>query len=179
MVNLLAVRYAKALMEAADDGKIRSSVDKDMADLHVLLKDQAELSGLLKQAGQTDATSKPVAEFLQSSLTLSPLTQNLLKMITERKRFALFPEIIHAYSDEIKRQKGILPVQVTSARPLDGQEKERIQTRLKVQTNHDVEIEWLENASILGGIKIQIRDRVFDGTLDTRIKQLRDHLLTR
>ena len=179
MHNSLTIRYARALMGAADDGKMRQAVDKDLDSMQKLFSDSPEIPELVRRSGKNNVTATPVSEFLQTALKLTDLTCNLLKIITERKRFGLLPEIILAYTDEVKRQNGILPAQVTSARKLEDSEKEKIRIRLAEQTNHEIEITWHEDASVLGGIKVKIRDRVFDGTLETRIKQLKDHLLLR
>jgi F-type H+-transporting ATPase subunit delta len=53
----------------------------------------------------------------------------------------------------------------------------RLQTRLEKITGKRVVIDRVTDASLIGGVVARIGDRIFDGSLRTRLQSLRDALL--
>jgi F-type H+-transporting ATPase subunit delta len=66
--------------------------------------------------------------------------------------------------------------EVTSAVPLDDAQKERLAQALSKVTGKQVEVLVVVDPYVLGGLTARIGDRVIDGTVRTRLQQLRDIL---
>ena len=68
---------------------------------------------------------------------------------------------------------------VSTAEPLDGAAEKRIiaelQSRLKLQPLLDKQI----HPELIGGIVLRVGDRVFDGSIATQLKGLREQMLER
>ncbi len=175
--NPLAERYAKALISAAETSSETEQVKNDILMLAHIFHESDELPNLLERAAKHPEITESLCGFLESKSVLAPMTVKLLNILSTRKRMGLLPEITGAYLGEMRRKQGIVQAQVTSVRSLESDECRKIQERLDALAGNTVDIQWLQDTSLLGGLFIQIGDTVLDGTLKTRINQLKQHLI--
>jgi F-type H+-transporting ATPase subunit delta len=65
---------------------------------------------------------------------------------------------------------------VTSAVPLTEAEQEAMHAKLARLFGPDLEMRFEVDASLLGGVRLRVGDRVIDGTVAGKLAALRDHL---
>ena len=65
---------------------------------------------------------------------------------------------------------------VTSAVALTEAEKEAMRAKLAQQFGSDLEMRFEVDASLLGGVRLRVGDRVIDGSVAGKLAALRDHL---
>jgi len=75
------------------------------------------------------------------------------------------------------RKKGLLRAEVVTAAPLSEAYYARLQQQLEKMTGRKVVIDRREDASILAGVVTRIGDTVYDGSLQTRLNELKHALL--
>ena len=100
-----------------------------------------------------------------------------LLTIIEKKRQAELLPIVDYVIDCIKELLLIGKATITTALELDDAKKERIVDEL-LKTSHykSLEVEYVVDNSIIGGIVIRIGDRVVDSSVKTRIEKMRKML---
>jgi F-type H+-transporting ATPase subunit delta len=177
MHKQLAHRYARGLMEAAGEQNASAAVESDIRRMLELFEFSPELPPVMLRASRIPEISQETVRDLTGYLKPCAITVKLLNLLLARRRLYLLPEIAQNYSDELKKRNGIAKAIVTSVRTLDPDETVLIQQRLNALSSKDVEIHWSVDRSILGGISIRMEDRVFDGSLKSRIKQLQEKLI--
>ncbi len=64
--------------------------------------------------------------------------------------------------------------EVYSVIELTQDQQTRLASSLKSATGKDVEIKIIIDETVMGGLLVQIEDEVIDGTVRTRLKQLRE-----
>lgn len=69
---------------------------------------------------------------------------------------------------ELARRK----VVVQSATELDPASRQRVFSNLALRYGNGIEIEYQVNSALLGGLRIQVGDDVFDGSVQGRIDRL-------
>ena len=65
---------------------------------------------------------------------------------------------------------------VTSAVPLTEAEREAMRAKLSEQFGSDLEMRFEVDASLLGGVRLRVGDRIIDGSVAGKLAALRDHL---
>ena len=97
-----------------------------------------------------------------------------LLTVIEKKRQAELLPIVDYVIDCIKELLLIGKATITTALELDDAKKERIVDEL-LKTSHykSLEVEYVVDNSIIGGIVIRIGDRVVDSSVKTRIEKMR------
>ena len=100
-----------------------------------------------------------------------------LLTVIEKKRQAELLPIVDYVIDCIKELLLIGKATITTALELDDAKKERIVNEL-LKTSHykSLEVEYVVDNSIIGGIVIRIGDRVVDSSVKTRIEKMRKML---
>lgn len=65
-----------------------------------------------------------------------------------------------------------MTVEVTAAGALSAAVREKIERFARRKFGEDAAVVYLEDASVIGGIRLRAGDEVYDGTLGGRLKDL-------
>ncbi len=171
--STVARRYARALFSIGlEDGQFQAYADQ-LGRIERAFAASAEL----RDAWLNPANARPVrlavAEQLAGSAGLAPATANLLKLLVERQRTQELSALVRAYGELVDAHTGRVRALVTSARPLSGEQQERLQKLLAAQTGKDVVLEAKVDASLIGGVTTQLGSTVMDGSIRTQLERLR------
>jgi F-type H+-transporting ATPase subunit delta len=109
----------------------------------------------------------------------SELFTNFLRVLANHDRLDLLPSILNESRLKQELLSGRKRVQVHSAFPLSQQTHDKIYKRLVETLPFQPILESKIDPSLIGGIVIQIGDKVFDSSVKVRLKQLRDQLRKR
>ena len=72
---------------------------------------------------------------------------------------------------------GILEGVVYSAAPLSEEEKKRIEDALAERLGDKVELTPILDPDLLGGVKVALDGKVYDGSLRHKLQEMKKHLL--
>jgi len=101
-------------------------------------------------------------------------TVSLVSMIVAAGRIKDLPGIVDRLLALTASRTNRSVAEVRSAIPLTDDQKERLTKALKVSTGRDVDVVVVVDPTVLGGIVTQIGDTVIDGTVRSRLAQLRE-----
>lgn len=96
-----------------------------------------------------------------------------LELLAERHRMPVIHRIRRAFDAMWREERRLLPVSVTSAVELDPQLIESIGKRIEEQTGRSVELQSSVDPDVLGGLVLQVGDRVLDASVRNRLERLR------
>ena len=108
----------------------------------------------------------------------TPIARNLLSLLVSRGLVQLLPEVEKAFHQLLNELRGREEVEVTSAVPLQDQERERIVGFLTSLTGKDVVLNSRVDPSILGGLVMRVGDRLIDGSTRSKLEGLGKELQT-
>ena len=77
----------------------------------------------------------------------------------------------------IEARAGRVSAEVTSARPLEAAELAQITAALAQLSGKQVTVTRREDPALLGGVVAKLGDTVYDGSLRTQLRDLRDELI--
>lgn len=176
MANRLSgQRYAQAIFELAQEHQQLEEWDQQLRMASDVLQDD-EFALFLKHA-EVPAERKVAA--IESVLgEAHPLVQNLVALLVGRNGVAAMPEVQGAYTRLLDEQLGRQRVEVTSAVPLDDAELERITQFAAELTGKSVVVSTQVDEDILGGLVIQIGDRLLDGSSSAALERMRRSVRT-
>lgn len=102
--------------------------------------------------------------------------RNLALLLLSRRRTQLGPQIAVAYEEILDEARGISHAYVTSAVPLNDEEKKDVEKKLREITGGDVILNTSVDETILGGLIVRIGDRLIDGSTRGRLVALKERL---
>jgi F-type H+-transporting ATPase subunit delta len=161
----VAYRYAKALFELAVQTAKVEEVRNDL----ILVRDvkHKDLSNLL--VSPVVAGEKKISIFNAIfSKHIQPLTISFFKLIFGKGRsIAIYP-IIDSFEEMYREHKGIKLVELTTAIPASDEVKATVKKMLsenKMLIGKTIEFKEKTDPSILGGIIVQVDDKLFDASI--------------
>jgi F-type H+-transporting ATPase subunit delta len=172
----LARRYARAVLEI---GTANGNLDKIGADLRSLAKamhDSAELVTALTNPAIRRADRRRVIDGLLQRIGADPHTRNLIYLLLDGERLGSLEAISREVDAMIEARAGRLAAEVTSALPLDDAQLSQITAALEQASGKQVAVTRREDPDLLGGVVAKLGDTVYDGSLRTQLRTLRDEL---
>lgn len=169
----VAGRYAQAIFEIAmEKGRLEECLEA----LLVLAKalQEPEIDAVLDNPKVPLGAKRSLVHENLHELDLNVL--HLAYLLIAKDRWELIDRIVQSYQDLLNAYRGIGVARVIAAVPLVGKEKARLADRLSVITGKKILLETLVDQRILGGLIIKIGDKMIDGSVSGRLRELRQEL---
>ena len=173
---MLARRYAKAIF---DIGSEQGGLDKMGADLRVLskaMKDSPELVSTLSNPAIRRSDRKAIVDALLQRIGVVTVTRNAIYLLLEGERLGKLPDISRQLDAMIEEKAGRVMAEVVSAKPLDPSQLSQITATLEKLSGKKVSLSSRQDPDLLGGVVAKVGDTVYDGSLRTQLRNLRDEL---
>lgn len=173
----LAKRYAKALEEAAAESDALEVVGTELERVATLWHQDPAIAAFFGNPGILLKDKAETLKGLSQRMALSPLVARFLDLLLSRHRMQALPGVARLYRDLMNRRLGRVQAAVRTAVPLAPDLQESLRRRLAQVLGGTVLLEPHVDPAILGGIVVQVDSTVYDGSLRTQLKQLRERLL--
>ena len=167
-IEELAIRAA-AKAEPSDD------VAGELFDISRIVSGSPELELTLGSTlGDPAAKAAMVEKLLdgQASGAATLIVTELVHALRGRRVRGVLSDAI----DVVAKQAGRTVATVTTARPLGSAQSERLRASLARTYGGDIALNQIIDAGVVGGIRVQIADDLIDGSLSTRLNDLRQKL---
>jgi len=168
-----AKRYAQAAFDIALERGELGGWERDLASLAATLASREAMAFV----GNRKAPREAKEEFLRrAGGDTGPLAWNLVRLLNQKNRLGLLPQIAERFQQLLDEQRGIAHVQVLTAVEMSGEERDALATRLAGLTGKQVQIETFVDPEILGGLVVRIGDRLIDGSSKSKLLTLKRRL---
>ena len=174
-----AARYARALLEVAS----RESVDleivaREIDEFIAFLKGQPALDGLMRNPAVPAPRKRAAMSEITKLSGFSPIVSKLLVLLADRDRMMLLPELSSTYHEMLAERQNVVRAEVTSAEPLSQDRIDAIERRLAVVTGKRVAMTTKVERDLIGGIVARVGSTVYDASVATQLKRIRERLTT-
>ncbi len=168
----IAGRYAKSLIELAQDRGDLEAVTEDIRNFQVAVKNR-DLHVMLKSPVIPAHKKQGVIDALFGSY--QEITRAFFRIVVDKHREEALPEIADAYLEQYREGKGISVVTLTSATPLEPKAVQDIKDKLLAQgmTGETIELTQTIDPALLGGFVLQVGDQLYDASARTQLNTLR------
>ncbi|MDX9719787.1 MAG: ATP synthase F1 subunit delta [Myxococcota bacterium] len=177
--DLVAQRYATALLDIAAELQKIDSIGKELSDFCGLFRGSLELSTVLANPALPMSERKRAQDALLARLGYHPMLSNFLRLLVDRGRIRLLPRIDEAYRRACDRRAGRVRGVLRSAAPLSAQHFERLSKALSRRLGREVILEQRLDPELLAGFHVQVEGLMFDGSLRGQLGRLEEQLLSR
>lgn len=172
----LARRYARAVLEIGSANGNLDKIGADLRDLAKAMHDSAELVTVLTNPAIRRSDRRRVIDGLLQLISAAPHSKNLVYLLLDGERMGSLESISREVDAMIEAKSGRVTAEVTSAKPLDPEQLTQITAALEKLSGKKVAVTKREDASLLGGVVAKLGDTVYDGSLRTQLRTLRDEL---
>ena len=168
----VASRYAKSLLELAQEKGVLQEVLEDMQRFSQVCKENREFVLMLKNPiikhNKKNVILKEIFGKSSHQMTLA-----IFDIITRKNRESILPNIAKEFQVQYNVLSGIEEAKVTTAVKLtDALKKEIEAIVMKISSKDKVELTEVIDDSIIGGYVLKVGDRQIDDSLKSKLKAL-------
>ena len=173
----VAITFINALLEIASKKGQFEQIEKDLDLVCDVITKHDNFKKVLfhpsiPRSGKKDLITSVFGK------SISDLMINFLCLLVDRRKEKILEFIPDVYRAVADKQKDVVKIMVQTVVPLTGERLDNFRKRLKKITGKTVELEVVQNPNILGGMVIQIGNKMIDGSVANRLKNLKTRLLS-
>jgi F-type H+-transporting ATPase subunit delta len=175
--GVIAKRYATALLElGAETGQLDALVD-ELQRAAEAYTGSPDLRAAFDDPLVAAAAKKAIMDEIVQRLGASATTKNALGLLLERRRIRALPAIAGKLREMADLKRGILRAEVLTAMPLPEEYFAKLQHQLERITGRRIALDRKLDPTLICGVVVRVGDTVYDGSLVSRLRQLKDSML--
>jgi len=174
--SMVAKRYALALFSLAQEQQLLETVEEELRVVKEVFFVNEELRAVLQSPKVSKEKKKEILTTGFSSV--NPYLLNTLMLLVDRHRQNEIIAVADEFSNLVNEARGVESAEVYSVRPLTDDERVALSSSFAAKIGKkSLQIENIVDSDLLGGIKVRIGNRIFDGSLRGKLDRLGRTLL--
>ncbi|MCF8054169.1 MAG: ATP synthase F1 subunit delta [Deltaproteobacteria bacterium] len=170
--NEVAKRYAKAFFEIAkEEGKLEAYYG-ELTLFSSMAQSNKDLQEFFASPLFSEERKASLVCDLAQKLSLSQTSTNFLNLLVEKKRIEAVVAVQKSFEEMLDKELSKARVEVRTAFKLTDSALSKLQIGLEALTKKKVEMNIVEDPSLLGGIVVQIGDTLYDGSIKTQLNSI-------
>ena len=178
MINtVVARRYANAIFALSEKEGDEALANRGacLASLSDMIAESPDLDVTLKSPVVSVDDKKAVLGKILGTVNADKTMQNFCYLLADKHRLSFLREIATLYSELLDDKKGVVRGRVTTAISLSPEDEKQILNAISTKkSGREVKLEFAVDASILGGMVLQMGDKVWDASLQAQLSTLRE-----
>jgi F-type H+-transporting ATPase subunit delta len=171
--KVYARRYSQAVFEMALEAKELDRWQSDLRQIASLTENEAFLTFL--ESPKISFGDK--ATLLSGQLEgINPLALNLVYLLVARGKLNMIGAIADEYQGLLDNYRGIEHAEVTTAIPLDEQDKRKLAEHLSAIVGKKVTLKTEVDPGVIGGIIARIDGKLLDSSTRSRLTALKKEM---
>nr|WP_308507799.1 ATP synthase F1 subunit delta [uncultured Stomatobaculum sp.] len=164
--------YGGSFYDLAAEEKQEKDILEEMQGIGTLLRENPKYAALLSEPS---LPKEKRLELLDQAFRgeIRPYLLNFLKLITERGLLFQYASMCRAFERRYNEAHNIAVALVRTAAALDESEKIKLREALEKQSGKQVVLKERVEASLLGGIVVEIDGKTLDGSVAGRLLAIR------
>ncbi len=172
----VASRYAKALIDLSTEQNNVDVIVSDMKDFLVTLKHNSQLEVMLKSPVVTGDNKMAVLRKIFAK-SYHKNTINFFALVIHKNRAFYLSVIAKVFIEQYNTLNNIMQASVKTAHAIDDKLKEEIKQFISNYSGKKVELKSTVDPKLIGGLVIQMEDKLFDASISGKLNKLKQDLL--
>jgi F-type H+-transporting ATPase subunit delta len=170
-VTQLAREYGDGLYLLAEEENLSREFLEQLLALKSLFREQPDFVRLL---GNMSLSKEERVKIIDNVLRgqIHPYLLNFLKILCERCALNEYEGCLAAFKSLYNQAHGIVEATVTTAVPLDDEQRARMTEKLSALTDKQVVLVEKIDATLMGGVLLEMNGQRYDNTLKNRLKSI-------
>lgn len=166
-----AQRYAKAILEMAEDQKLTEQVNNDMKQISKTIKASNDLRVVLKSPViKSDLKKNSLHQIFTG---VNTITLGAFNLLFENKRIDILQEVADRYTFLYNQRNHMSTAVVTTAVPLTPGLEAMVMMKVRDLTGNDVTIKNIIDENIIGGFILRVGDLQYDASIKNKLNNLK------
>jgi F-type H+-transporting ATPase subunit delta len=175
--SMVAKRYALALLKIAKETDSLGVIEEELRVVKEVVQYNPELKAILNSSKLSIEKKKEILKTAFASVNVNVL--NTLLILIDRHREDQIIDLADEFLELANEEMGIAEAEVYSTRELSVAERDAISTVFAAKVGKkSLKLENIVDSNLLGGIRLRIGNRIYDGSLRGKLDRLERKLLS-
>lgn len=167
--------YAAALFSLATEGNSVDQYEKSLIEIGNIFKENPDYIKVL------ESPAIPLSEriaFIDNAFegTYTEYLVSFIKVLCENGHITEIISCIDAFCDLVRIYKNRTIATIYYVEPLTEEQKASLIEKLQKISGKVIEPEYIKDEGLIGGIKVQIDDKIFDGSIKNRLNKAKGEM---
>ena len=164
--------YGQSLYDLAAEEKVDDRIMEELEAVRGIFADHPDY---ITRLSEPSIPGKDRVRLLDEAFggQIHPYLLNFLKILVEKGMLRGFSTCCSTYRKSYNKDHGISEAMVTSAVALDESQAEALREKLEKLSGRKVLLRRRVDEKVLGGLRVELDGRLFDGTVGGRLEELR------
>jgi F-type H+-transporting ATPase subunit delta len=176
-VETISRRYATALADVVSRSGETEAIKTELRTWAQLMAEHADLQNAFGNPAISHQKKEKVLEAVIARAKPSMTTANFLRVLLQNSRLTELADIIIRFEAVIEERSGVVSAEVASARELSDVQRRELKANLEKQTGKQVNVNFAVDPGLIGGVVARIGSTVYDGSIRTKLENLREELI--
>jgi len=176
--DAVSALYARSLYELADSQGGHDKISEVLGELQQiadLARNDARFGEFLaSRIVSVDQRAKAINTILAGRV--SPLTLNFVQVLNEKARLSVLLAIVASLDELVNQKFGRVEIDVCTATPLSDAERDTLKAQMHSKLGREPVLICRTDAAMIGGIRLQIGDVLIDGSIEARLRKVREQM---
>ncbi|ETT65109.1 F0F1 ATP synthase subunit delta [Paenibacillus sp. FSL H8-0457] len=169
--TVAAKRYARALFEVAAQQQKGLEVEEELRAVVHAIEGDADIRKFIATPNVPQSVKMNVISQALAGKVSQPVL-NTIELLLDRGRAEMFAELLNSYVKIQGASLGLADATVYSTYPLSDQEKEQVASEFGQLAHQKIRVTNVVDESLLGGLKVVIGDKLYDGSIAGKLERL-------
>jgi len=170
----IAARYATAVFALARESKSLKTLAADIATVDAALAESADFRDLITSPVYRRSEQAAAIAALTAKMGLGETLANALRLMAEKRRLFVLPQLLSALRERIAEEKGEVSADVATAKALSRSQIDRLAAALEAATGKKVNLNRTVDASLIGGLVVKVGSRMIDTSISAKLANLQN-----
>lgn len=176
IIGKIAVPYAEALLEVAQNSNLLQETSKNLSSISVILSESQDLQALLSNPLIKVSIKKDILQELLKN-QVDDFILNFLLILVDKRRISFLSTIIEKYLELTYKLESITVAELSSATEFTQVQYNTLVEKIKLITkSNNVKLITTINSSLIGGFVIKIGSKVIDASLAGKLRKMSFYL---
>ena len=173
----IARRYSTALADVVLASGDTATVKAELADWGKLFSESTDLQTVFGNPSIAHESKIKVLDGLIAKAKPTKTTANFLKVLLQNGRLGDIGQINERFASVLEERSGAVSAEIISARELPGGERADFEKHLEKLTGKRVSVNYTIDQNLIGGVVTRIGSTVYDGSVKTKLENLKEQLV--
>nr|YP_009392673.1 ATP synthase CF1 subunit delta [Bostrychia tenella]ARW61235.1 ATP synthase CF1 subunit delta [Bostrychia tenella] len=178
IMNKIAVPYAEALLEIAQNEDSLKETSKNLSSISTILSESRDFQMLLSNPLIGIPVKKDILQKLFTN-QVSDFILNFLLFLVDKRRISLLNTIIEKYLKLTYQLESITIAELSSAVEFTETQQNKLIDKIKIITkSNNVKLITSTDSNLIGGFVVKIGSKVIDASLAGKLRKMSFYLNT-
>ena len=166
----IARPYAEAIFRLAKEGNALAAWSEKLAFIAAVYRDPQMQTAI----GNPKVAANDVERLLLviCGEHIDGPARNLIQLLVRNRRLMVLPQIGEQFEKLKLEDEGKLDAKISSAYPLDDAQRNHVVKLLSSRFNRKINATVIVDAELIGGIKVEVGDKVWDASVRGRLQNM-------